>query len=165
MKNNALVLLWKGEELPDYLVKKIAEILITNGICIPEMLTIKVKDEEAVACALLRDANNNDTVVVDKPNVAEAVKQAIVYIGKRFEDLLKDAKSSGDYLLFALDLSNAVTIAQRNISFVGVGSNDELLTAVDILATTPAVIPATLAKKYYINNRVIDVIKQVYKSH
>lgn len=166
--NNALVLLWKGDQLPDYLVKKVAELLITNGICTPEMLTIKVLDEEAVTKAVIKDidcAVAGSTATVDH-NLAEAVKQAVVYIGKRFEASLKGTNGPiGNIALFAIELSNAVATARRNTSFIGVGTNDELLTAIEILSTINAVIPSSLAKKYHFTQNVVDVIKKVYDSY
>lgn len=165
MKNNALILLWKGENLPDYLVKKIAEILTTNGICIPEMLTIKYKDEDGVTNALLRDTNS--TICVKKESdVSEAIRNAVIYISKRFEASLKGTNGPvGNIAMFALELSSAVTAARHNMSFIGVGTNDELLTAIEILSTSTAVIPASLAKKYHFNQNVVDVIKKVYNSY
>jgi len=167
--NNALVLLWKGENLPDYLVKKVAEILITNGVCMPEMLTIKYKDENSVADALLRDTLLRDvnvmTVQKDVDEVAEAVKQAVIYIGRRFENSLTGANGPiGNIATFAIELSNAVSTAKRNMSFIGVGSKDELLTAIKILSETKAVIPSSLAKKYHFTQNVVDVIKKVYNA-
>jgi hypothetical protein len=168
MKTNALVVLWKGEQLPDYLVRKIAEILITNGICTPEMLTIKVLDETAITNAAIQSANCTVTGQFTKvdDNVAEAVKQSIIYIGKRFEDSLKGANGPiGNIATFAIELSNAVITAKRNMSFIGVGTRDELLTAIEVLSTTSAVIPSSFAKKYGITQNVIEVIKKVYKSY
>jgi hypothetical protein len=166
--NNALVLLWKGDQLPDYLVKKVAEVLITNSVCIPEMLTIKVMDEDAVTNALLNkvSASNNVTVVKNENELAEAVKQAVIYIGKRFEASLNGTNGPiGNIALFAIELSNAVAIARRNTSFIGVGTADELLTAIEILSTTNAVVPTTLAKKYHFTQNVVDIIKKVYNSY
>lgn len=165
--NNALVLIWKGDQLPDYLVNKVAEVLIANKVCIPEMLTIKVLDEEAVTNALLnRVSTDNVTVVKTENDLAEAVKQAVIYIGKRFEASLTGTNGPiGNVAAFAIELSNAVSTAMRNTSFIGVGSNDELLTAIEILSTTNAVIPPSLAKKYHFTQNVVDVIKKVYQSY
>ena len=165
MKNNALILMWNGNSLPDYLIGKIAEILTTNNVCIPEMLTIKLKDEEAIAKALIRDSS---TIQISQPkneDVSEAVKSAVVYIGTRFADSLRMANGAASNMVtFAVELTNAVISAKRNISFVGVGSNDELLTAIEILSTTNAIIPSSLAKKYHFSQNVVNVIKKVYQS-
>lgn len=164
MKNNALILLWKGEDLSDYLVQKVAEFLVLNGICTPEMLTIKYKDEDGVANALLRDVSQAtvvSTVKTDDVEVEQAVKNAVIYIGERFKDSLRRV----EILNFTIELYNAVTTARRNISFVGVGTKDELLTAVEILSTANATIPSSLAKKYHFTQDVIKVIKKVYNSY
>ena len=165
--NNALVLLWKGDQLPDYLAKKVAEVLTTSGVCIPEMLTIKVLDEDAVTNAVIRNVYDSGNVkVVKTEDEAEAVKQAVIYIGKRFEGSLKGTNGPiGNITSFAIELSNAVAIARCNTSFIGVGTADELLTAIEILSTTNAVVPASLAKKYHFTQNVVDVIKKIYHSY
>ena len=166
--NNAVVLIWQGDKLPDYLATKIAEVLITNGVCIPEMLTVKVLDEDAVTNALLNkvSVSSNITVVKTANELAEEVKQAVVYIGKRFEGSLKGTNGPiGNIAAFAIELSNAVAVARRNTSFIGVGTSDELLTAIEILSTTNAVIPSPLAKKYHFTQNVVDIIKKVYHSY
>ena len=164
VNNNALVLLWMGENLPDYLVEKIAEILLNNGICIPEMLTIKYKDEDGLANTLIRDANTNKIqfeTVDNSNNIAEAVKQSVIYIGKRFEASLKG--TNGNLALFALELNAACISARDIISFSGTNSGTEILKAVEILATTDAIIPSPLAKKYHFTQNVVEVIKKVYQ--
>lgn len=158
MKNNALILLWKGEAIPDYLVEKIAEILISNGVSIPEMLKIKYKDEDGIANALLNAVHTEVTVTPEEPT--EAVKNAIIYIGKRFEYSLTG--TNGNLGLFALELSNAYTAERKFISLIGTGR--ELVNAVKILATTNITIPKTFANKHHITNNVIEVIKKVYNS-
>lgn len=167
--NNALIILWKGDQITDSMVQKLAEFLTLNGICTPEMLTIKYKDEEAIAKALIRDvisANDVNIVKSEDADLAEAVKQSVIYIGKRFENVLSGTNNSlSNIAMFAIELSNAVITAKRNTSFLGVGTNDELLTAIQILSTTNAVIPASLARKYHFNQNVINVIKKIYNSY
>lgn len=162
MSNNALVLQWKGELLPDYLTQKIAELLIINRICIPEMLTIKYIDEEGIAKILIRDTAQSTVVVKNTSDDEEAIKNAVIYIGERFKDTLISANKHGDVLLFAIELLDAAIVAKRGISFTGVGSNNELLTAIKILSETTGVIPTALAKKYHFSQKIVDVIKEVY---
>lgn len=157
MKNNALVLLWKGEDLPDYLVKKIAEILITNGICIPEMLTIKYTDETTLSNILINTANEKPSDIAS----AEAIKNSVIYIGERFKQYLGTANLS----MFTLELADAVSYAKRKMSFVGIGSEDELLTAIKILSTLKGTIPHSLVRKYHFTQEVVDVIKNVYHKY
>ena len=168
MKNNAVVLLWKGKNIPDYIVEKVAEILINSGVCIPEMLTIKVLDDDAVAKAVVREVSsvNVESSIKTDCNLAEAVKQSVIYIGKRFEASLKGTNgASGNIGMFAIELTNAVRTERYNTSFIGVGTNNELLTAIEILSTTNAVIPASLAKKYHFSQDVVEIIKKVHHSY
>lgn len=164
MTNNALVLLWKGNTIPDYLVEKVAEVLITNGVCIPEMLTIKYSDEEEIAKVLIKGTEKKFGTI--PPNSSEAVKNAVIYIGTRFKNSLTGTNGTIDNTTaFAIELSNAVTIAQRNRSFIGVGSKDELLTAIEIIATVRATVPNALVKKYHFTTEVVDVIGKVYENY
>lgn len=167
-KNNALVIIWKGNNIPDELAQYVAKVLISNNICEPEKITVKVLDEDAVTAALLQKTQNINNIIVEDENrvAAEAVKQAVIYIGERFKDSLMGTNGLiGNVAAFAIELSNAVITARRNISFIGVGSNDELLTAIKIISTTKAIVPQSLAKKYHFTQNVVDVIKKVYNSY
>lgn len=165
--NNALIVLWKGDAIPDYLVQKIAEVLTLNGVCTPEMLTIKYKDEEGIANALLRDIKTYPTLQATIGNLtaAESVKQAVIYIGTRFENSLTG--TNGNLAAFALELSVAVNMAKSKVVIEATEMSDDpykrLIKAIDILSTTNAVIPANLAKKYHFTQNVVEVIKRVYK--
>lgn len=162
MSNNALVLQWKGELLPDYLTQKIAELLVINRICIPEMLTIKYIDEEGIAKILIRDTAKSTVVVKNTNDDEEAIRNAVIYIGERFRDALTSANKHGSALTFTIELLDAAIVAKRSISFTGVGSDNELLTAIKILSETTGVIPSALVKKYHFSQKIVDVIKEVY---
>ena len=164
---NALVLLWTGNDLPDYLVTKIAEILTTNWITVPELLKVVYKDQEGLAQCLVREANGVSTVKFDltDDDLAEAIKQAVIYVGKRFEVSLANAK--GNLVPFAIELQSALSQARSNIGFNSLNilsdtDDKALIKAVELLSTVPAVIPPSLAKKYHITRGVCDVIKQIY---
>jgi len=164
---NALVLLWTGNDLPDYLVTKIAEILTANRITVPELLKVVYKDQEGLAQCLVREANGVSTVKFDvtDDSLAKAIEQAVTYIGKRFEASLTNAK--GNLVQFAIELQSALSQARSNIGFNSLNMLSEtddkaLIKAVELLSTVPATIPAPLAKKYHITKSVCDVIKQIY---
>ena len=164
-EKNALVILWTGNKMPEELVATIGNTLIVNGITIPEHLTVVYKDAEGVAKALVREANGISTLHIDiaDNHTTEAVRQAVVYIGKRFEASLTNTK--GNLTEFALKLNNAVQIAHSNIGFNPISDNEQdraLIKAVEVISTVDAVIPATLARKYHITKQVCDVIKMVY---
>lgn len=164
---NAVVILWTGNDLPDMLVKQIADILISNGITVPELLKIVYKDQEGLAQCLIKESNGVSTVKFDVTDdeTAKAVEQAVIYIGKRFEVSLMNTK--GNLVQFAIELQSALSKARNSIGFnsLNVLSNMEdnaLIKAVELLSTVPAVIPVPLAKKYHITKPVCDIIKQIY---
>lgn len=162
MSNNAIVLQWKGEPLSDYLIQKIAELLIVNRVCIPEMLTAKYVDEEGIAKILIRDTAQSTVVVKNTNDDEEAIRNAVIYIGERFKNTLTSANKHGDALMFTIELLDAAIVAKRSISFTGVGSDNELLTAIKVLSETTGVIPPALVKKYHFSQKIVDVIKEVY---
>lgn len=163
---NALVLLWTGNELPDYLAGKIAEVLTTNGITMPEMLRMIYKDQDGLAQCLIRETNGTSTIKFDVTDdkLAEAIKQAVIYIGKRFEVSLVSA-SKGNLVNFALELQQAVSKAHNNAGFNVLNISEEdkaLIGAVELISTVNAIIPSSLAKKYHFTKQVCDVIKQIH---
>ena len=163
MSNNALVLLWKGQNLSDNLIKKIAEVLLTNEVCIPEMLTIKYKDEESVANALIRDCvfMSQDIDEENPDRALEAVKQAVIYIGTRFRSTL--SVPNGDLTAFTIELSLAFR-DEKNMEEIE-SSTHALYNAVEIIATKKAIIPHTLARKYHLTQKVCDIIKKIYNAY
>lgn len=166
---NALVLLWTGNSISDEMVKRIAEYLTTNGICVPELLKAKFYDQDGINNVLVKDLSDEGItpqviVGTHSNNIApEAVKNAIIYIGERF----KDALSNPNEFVFTLELYDAVRKAKDSIGFNILSAQHAadmaLLNAVEILATTKARIPLSFAKKYHITQNVIDIIICTYK--
>lgn len=159
MKTNAVVILWQGAALPDYLTQKIGEIFIANGISSTGDLTIKVMDEDSVAKAILRDAKPKINFEANANNEVEAIKNAVIFIGTKFEESL--AKFKYNSLPFTTQLVDAVRDAKRNNSFVGVGFENVLLNAVSIIATSTVKIPQNLRRQYNFTEDVVTVIKNV----
>ena len=162
---NALVILWTGNPISEYLVQKIVEPFIVNNVTTPELLTFVYKDQDGLANCLVKEANGISTIKFDivDDKLSEALEKSIIYIGKRFEASLINAK--GNLVFFAIDLQSALTKARTNASFNSIGISDDdkaLINAVELLATTKAIIPASLAKKYHMNKSVFDVIKQIH---
>jgi hypothetical protein len=163
---NALVILWTGNDIPDHLIGKIGDVLVSNNVTIPEMLKIVYKDQEGLSQCLIREANGVSTIKFDitDDKVAEAIRQAIIYIGKRFEASLTNAKA-GNLVPFALELQSALSKARSNASFniLCVDADDKaLINAVELIATTSAEVPASFAKKWHFSKSVVDVIKQIH---
>lgn len=161
-KKNAVIILYTGDDLPDYVVEQIAKILLSSGITVPELLTVIHKDQEAISEALLRDATAIPLVQeATKDDLAEAIKAAIVYIGKRFEASLTNTK--GNMVPFAMELSTALEEDSVNSAFNVLNPKTELRKAVELLSETEYVIPAHLARKYHFTENVVNTIKFVYK--
>ena len=164
VNNHALILLWRGKNLPDYLLEKIGEVLTVNGVTVPELLKATYMDQEGIAQALVRDSGK---IIFDVDSVEDetltAINNAIVYIGERYKSLL----SHKQYLGFAVTLSGDVNKANINTSFnvENINENDKaLLNAVEILATSN-LNNTEITKKYNISKQVLNIITQVYNQH
>lgn len=166
INNYALIILWEGREMPDTLVTEIANVMVSNGVSTPELLTVKQMDSDEIAKALINHSVATKPLVKENAPEKDAVKEAVIYIGKRFEATL--ANANGNYVPFALSLSNALREAKNTLSFNSLSPNhvDEraIVNAVEILATKKDTIPTTLARKYHFNQKVVNVIAQIYKS-
>lgn len=164
VNNHALILLWRGKDLPKHLIEKIGEVLTINGVTVPELLKATYMDQEGIAEALVRDSGKIIFDISDaEDNISNASNNAIIYIGKRYKELL----SNKQYLAFALTLSGDVNKANIDASFnvENISENDKaLLNAVEILATTNLG-NTEIAKKYNVSKQVLNIITQVYNQH
>lgn len=164
VNNHALILLWRGKDLPEHLLEKIGEVLTVNGVTVPELLKATYMDQEGIAEALVRDSEKIIFDIHDaEDNIFNANNNAIIYIGERYKEFL----SSKQYLGFAVTLSGDVNKANINTSFnvENIREDDKaLLNAVEILATTNLG-SAEIAKKYNISKQVLNIITQVYNQH
>jgi hypothetical protein len=151
-KKHALVMLWTGNSISDETIKQVATTLVQSKVTIPELLTCVYKDEVGIADSIV-----NIPVSGFKE---EAVKQSVIYIGKRFNNALTN--TNGDLSTFAAQLSNACTIDKLNSQWNNCSDESELLKAVEIISTTDSIIPQTLARQYHFSQRVVSIIKQVY---
>ena len=156
-KKHALVLMWDGKTIDEHTIAQIATVLMHNRITVPELLTSVYKDAEGIADSLIKEAAIVKVEAED--NAAEALKVAIVYIGKRFEVALTN--TNGDLSTFAAELSNACTVDRVEMRWNG-GEKSELLKAVDIISEADAIIPPSLARKYHFSSRVVAIIKQIH---
>ena len=155
-KKHALILMWDGKELSEDALSQIATVLVQRKITVPELLSSVYKDAEGIAESLVKEVVNIKAEAED--NAAEALKAAIIYIGKRFEVALTN---TNDLSTFAAELSNACTIDRVEMRWNG-GAKSELLKAVDIISEADAIIPPSLARKYHFSSRVVAIIKQVH---
>ena len=163
---NAIVIIWEGKEIPDQLTTEICHMFFDNKITYPEMLTCRVYDAKGISDTIIRDitVTEEKTTFSDESD-EEAVKNAIVFIGERFEASLADTKNSW---VFAFELKNAVCNARRSIGFnimsAEHNANKALLNAVEVIATKDVKISTNFAKKYHITQVVVDIIKNVYQT-
>lgn len=156
-KKHVLILMWDGKELTEAAINQVATALVQHRITVPELLTSVYKDAEGIADSLIKEVS---IVKAEAENDnAEALKAAIVYIGKRFEVALTN--TNGDLSTFAAELSNACTVDRVEMRWNG-GGKSELLKAVDIISEADAIIPPSLARKYHFSSRVVAIIKQIH---
>lgn len=166
--NNAIIILWQGNDIPEYLVDKIQTILLTNGICEGQDLTIVVKDENSIANAILRDTVNkhcnveSDIIRFAKEPESDAIEHAVVYIGGRFEDSLKRTNTMSGLVTFAMNLTAAVTAARNNLEETE--HDNALLNAVSIIKKNCTSINynSTLAKSHHFTKKVVEVICNIH---
>ena len=158
--NNAIIILWQGNDLPEYLVEKIQTILLANGICEGQDLTIVVKDENSIANAILRDTVNkhcnveSNIIRFAKEPESATIEHAVIYIGGRFE------ASLGNTIGFTVDITQQVLEAKSR-SFK-TAEDDRLLNAIEIIAKNDAPISNALARKYHFNASVVKIITDIY---
>lgn len=153
MANNAILILYSGNEMPDILVEKMVGMIVQHGVAVPENITVVVKDADAIAKALIRENCEHISFVENRISEDEAIKNAAVYIGTTFESSIRNTA------MFAIELSCAVNKA----SIANKESN--LLKAIEILSTKSGVLPKAIARKYHFTSEILNVIKKVYNTY
>jgi hypothetical protein len=150
MKHNALVIMWSGKEAPNYIIAKIAELLIANKVCIRKLLTIKSLNEDDITKAISMktiDANPTD-------ETTNAVQNAFEYIGTRFAVSLNNCTPA-----FAACIADAVAIAKTKSEMDYNLQEDELalMNAIRILQKADAS-SWKIGRVFKIGNAARDVI-------
>lgn len=143
----AIVFLWDGHNVDDSTVKKMADVLIDSGACIPELLKAKVYYDTSIADALVQSYTNTKcaTSNAETAKVDEAIKNAIVYMETKFPSMARS------YVEFTVDLASAL---QDNAS-------RELYAAIHIIATAnPNNKRLSKLRKIH-----LDVIRNMYARH
>ena len=150
--NNALIITWIGSNPNNDVITSIANILIDNGMTIPELLTITHKDENAITKALLRDNKEPIDVISSE----DARTSAVILIGKHFENML--TSTNGNYVPFAIALLKELSKAKKIYSEEGVA----LINAVEVIAKMDKV--PKIARMYHLTDEAINVIQNIYQS-
>lgn len=144
----ALVVTYYGYELPESVIKEIAESVLNHG-CEVKISTFAGDD---IRKALVVSTN---TDWIDKqPKKSEeqmAIESAVIYIGEKFAEWLIGPQKSMP--VFLTQLSARLTYAKMY------GNDDNLIKAVNILCTHTGKVPAKLSKKYGFNDTVLATIK------
>lgn len=158
----ALVLLWTGDPLPTEVLESVVSVLTQNGITIPELVKAIYKDQRGIADSIIADEKSvqvkTETVgtTFEQIDNMEAIKQSVIYIGKRFEASLASAK--GNMTQFAIELAHAYNMAKHSEYM----DKEPILSAVEIISTKTGIIPRTLAREYHFTNKVVETIKAIY---
>ena len=158
--NNAIIILWQGRDVSEYIIERIQTFLVSNGICEPQDMTVVLKDENSIANAILRDTVNkhcnveSNIIRFAKEPESATIEHAVVYIGGRFEASLSNT------IGFTVDITQQVLEAKsRSIKTT---EDDRLLAAIEIIAKNKASISNTLARKYHFNTSVVKIITDIY---
>lgn len=160
----AIVILYNGEELPEYLINRMIEPIVHNGIADVEDITMKVFDSESLANLGLCDTISKE---IKKDNETHsdyyAFEQAIIYVGNRFERALnKDDLSS-----FAIELSMQLGLCASVFEDkMLIDANNPLVNAVKIIATTTVTRKLNdFANKHKVTKAARNIIKTIWKPY
>lgn len=150
-KTKAIVILYNGKQVTDEIVCSIVKKIIP--LCASSTLpTVVTRDTDSISDALIQ-VSVKQNLKEQQENKNEPVAAALTYIGVQYAHLL----SQRNYILLGLTLQYDLNHS---------GKNDALLNAITILATEKALfVPESFAKEYGITPEVINVIKEVYKTH
>lgn len=147
-KLSALVILYPGEPLSDYIVGHIMQEICTTAQRSAEGIIVASLNPTEVAQALCKVADK-EPAVVNSPEL-DALEAALIYIGERF-----NPKDKND-IEFVTQLCAAIQAEPNNV---------ELENALEIIATKPVTRKnAVSIKKYGFTPTIRSYIKQVYNT-
>lgn len=151
----AIIITYNGEMIDPSAQKALASLLIDHFGARASEITMVLKDSKGIAETLLRDSQHQ-IKIVDQPQLSaeEALEQAIIYIGEKFEIDLSN-KDDDAFGAFAFSLAQELTE----------GRDENVRTAVEIIATTQGKISKRLCVKYKINSKVLNLIKVCYNRY
>ena len=157
MESRAIVILYSGKETPAAVIEAIGNILVTNGICIPELLQVKVLDADSVASAIVAHTVPSDTKQRDK----DALEHAMKFLSTTFENEIRIATCSSDALSLCV-LDRAV---RKRISNVNYGFKTELRAALEIIKAETISTSQKLCKAHGWSLNVWKVFKQAAEGY
>lgn len=155
MESRAIVILYSGKETPAAIIEAIGNILVVNGLCIPELLQIKVLDADSVANAVVARTVASDAVQQNEDE--NALEHAMKFLSTTFENEIRIANGSDALGICVLD--RAVRKYTNSATY---GFKKELHAALEIIknATIPAKLCKELCKAHGWSLNVWKVFKQ-----
>ena len=151
MESRAIVILYSGKETPTAVIEAIGNILVVNGICIPELLQIKVLDADSVANAVVARTVASDAKQQDEDE--SALEHAMKFLSTTFENEIRIANGSDVLGICVLDRA-----VRKYINSPTYGFKKELHAALEIIKD--ATVPRKLCKAYGWSLNVWKVFKQ-----
>ena len=151
----AIIVIYNGKMIDTDAQKALASLLVDFFGAKASEITMVLKDSKGIAETLLRD-QQHEVKVEDQTQLSEkeALEQAIIYIGEKFETDLS-SKNNDAFGAFAFSLAQELTE----------GRDENVRTAVEIIATTQEKVSKQLCVKYKINSKVLNLIKICYNRY
>lgn len=156
MESRAIVILYSGKETPAAVIEAIGNTLVANGICIPELLQVKVLDADSVASAIVARTVPSDTKQKDK----DALEHAMKFLSTTFETEIRTANGSDVLGICVLD--RAVRKCMSNVNY---GFKTELRAALEIIKAENMSTNARLCKAHTWSPAVWKVFKQAAEDY
>lgn len=157
MESRAIVILYSGKETPAAVIEAIGNTLVANGVCIPELLQVKVLDADSVANAIVNRTVTRDTEEEGKDALGHAMK----FLSTTFENEIRIANGSDVLGICVLDRA-----VRKCIGSATYGFKTELHAALEIIKNHNAkTIPAKLCKAYGWSTNVWKVFKQAAEGY
>lgn len=157
MESRAIVILYSGKEPPATVIEAIGNTLVANGVCIPELLQIKVLDADSVASAIVARTVASDPKQRDK----DALEHAMKFLSTTFENEIRIATCSSDALSLCV-LDRAVRKCINNANY---GFKTELRAALEIIKSETVSTSQKLCKAHGWSLNVWKVFKQAAEGY
>lgn len=159
MESRAIVILYSGKETPAAVIEAIGNILVANGICIPELLQVKVLDADSVASAVVARTVTRDAKQQD--NDESTLEHAMKFLSTTFEKEIQIATRDSDALSICV-LDRAVRKCMNNVNY---RFKTELCAALEIIKAETISTSKTLCKAHGWSLNVWKVFKQAAEGY
>lgn len=158
-KVHCIAIMYHGSDIPENLqaviMTEMMTVLVSHGICIPELTTIVYKDSEGLALSVAKDIFNAKDQVVP-PVTENPVENALLYLKKRYEKELENSN------LIPLVIKLAEDIRAHKTALANGKTGDILLMNSLEIVTTNQVTVLQLANAG-ISERALNQMEQCYR--